>query len=167
MSINPTLEVVQFMLQTVDQVSVILSSISYIAHSHLCFCYCAVITCTEPPRLSEVNRPSRRITRTGPLWHWGGLNTVPLWGLLRMCANRLRPDRDRTRGCRTLVRKRLASHYLCCHPVWAGRDSMRTSDRHTALFFLTTSLFQTAAQVSYFSKPHCSSFTVQSCVGQF
>lgn len=87
------------------------------------------------------------------LWHWGGLQTLTLWGLLRMCAIRLCFDPGRALACYTQARKRVASHYLCplnCAslPVWTRRSNMGTGDRHIPPKkkegFLTTATLQTA-----------------------
>lgn len=99
--------------------------------------------CGAPPPLSSANLFTLRrrgIALANTLWHWGGPQMVTLRGWLRMCAIRLRFDPDRTRGCYTQERKRVASHYLCsldCAslPVWTGWDSMGTGDRHIPLQF--------------------------------
>ncbi len=133
--------------------------------------------CRAPPPLSSASLFSlgrRGIALANPLWHWGG---PPDSLSVRMCAIRLCFDPDRTRGCYTQERKRVASHYLCsldCAslPVWTGWDSMGTRDRHVHLqishrvfsqhrHLRRQSVYQDpTCHNSLFLKPHYSSFIV-------
>lgn len=88
----------------------------------------------------KISLRRRGFAHDNPPRHWGGPQTVTLWGLLRMRVMRLFFDPDRTRGCYTQARKRVASHYLCSldctsFPVWTGWDSMGTHYRHVTLQF--------------------------------
>lgn len=61
----------------------------------------------------KISLRRRGFAHDNPPRHWGGPQTVTLWGVLRMRVMRLLFDPDRTRGCYTQARKRVASHYLC------------------------------------------------------
>lgn len=142
-----------------------------------------------PPaeRLHHFQRPNLSLRRRGialsnPLWGWGGPQIVTLWGLVRMCAIRLCFDPDRTGGCYTQTRKRVASHYLCsldCSslPVWAPLTD--TFPFNFTWSLLTTPRLKTAewqpkgkklslASLSRYLvfKPYYSSFIVSITIGQ-